>query len=343
MALQEPPPPRPDWLGLTDEEPLEPDLPICDSHHHLWDNGPGARYLLDELLADTASGHTIVSTVFVDCHAMYRADGPADMRSVGETEFANGIAAMSASGRYGPTRVAAGLVARGDLGMGGAVAPVLEAHRAASRRLRGIRHWLNWEENAEAFGLRSDAPPGQALDARFREGYACLARYGLSFDAWLYFPQLPELVDLARAYPDIPVVLNHVGGVLGVGPYAERDEAFQLWKRNIAEVARCPNVFVKLGGLGVPRCGFAWEKRAAPPSSQELAQAYGPYILHCIDEFGPQRCMFESNFPADKIACSYAVLWNCFKSLTRGLTGRERAAMFHDTAARVYRLNEAIE
>ncbi|OGA28568.1 MAG: amidohydrolase [Betaproteobacteria bacterium RIFCSPLOWO2_02_FULL_65_24] len=341
MALQEPPPPRPDWLRLTAEEPLEPGLPVCDSHHHLWDHGPGDRYLLEEMLDDTGSGHNVVSTVFVDCHSMYRSDGPAEMKPVGETEFANGIAAMSASGHCGATRIAAGIVGRADLGLGAAVAPVLEAHLAAGPRFRGIRHWLNWQDNASAFGLRSDAPPGQAFDAKFREGYACLGRYALSFDAWLYFHQLPDLVDLARAFPDIPVVLNHAGGVLGVGPHAGRDEAFRLWQRNIAEVARCPNVFVKLGGLGVPRCGFGWHERSAPPTSLQLAEAFAPYVLYCIEQFGPQRSMFESNFPADKIACSYTVLWNCFKRLTRGFSATERSALFHGTAVRIYRLNEA--
>ena len=177
------------------------------------------------------------------------------------------------------------------------------------------------------------------LDSNFRAGLACLKSYGLSFEAWLYHPQLPELASLARAVPDVPMILNHVGGLLSVGPYAgKRDEVFQIWKRGIAEVATCPNVVVKLGGLGMVRCGFGWHTRPAPPSSTELIDATAPYYLFCIEKFGPNRCMFESNFPVDKISCSYGVLWNSFKRMTESFSPTERAALFHDTAARVYRL-----
>jgi len=326
-------PVRPEWLALTSEETLEPEIPICDAHHHLWDHGPADRYLADELQADLAAGHKVRSTVFVECHSAYRSDGPEELRPVGETEFVDAIA----RGANGPARIAAAIVGQADLMRGKRASEVLEAHIEASPRFTGIRYWLNCEEDPAA-DVRSDAPKRLAYEPKFREGYACLQKYGLIFDAWIYFPQLPDLVDLARAFPEVPVVLNHAGGLLGLGPYARRDEWFPVWKRNISEVARCPNVVVKLGGLCVPRCGFHWHERPRPPSSTELAEALAPYCLHCIDEFGPDRCLFESNFPADKIACSYNVLWNAFKRITSRFSAAERAALFEGTATRVYRI-----
>jgi predicted TIM-barrel fold metal-dependent hydrolase len=331
-------------LALTREEALEPDLPICDPHHHLWDrpdqrDRPGSRYLLEELMQDIAGGHNIVQTVFVECRSMYRKEGPPEMQPVGETEFVQGIAAQSASGLYGTTYVAAGIVSFADLTLGAEVAPVLEAHIAASRnRFRGIRHSSAWDASPEITSYRSP-PRGLLLDAKFRKGFSCLQRYGLSFDAWLYHPQLMELTDLAKAFPDTPIVLDHVGGPLGVGAYAgKREEAFQVWKRSIAELAACPNVSVKLGGLGMPICGFGWHERATPPNSAELAEAMAPYYLWCIEKFRVERCMFESNFPVDKRSYSYTVMWNAFKRISREFSPEERTWLFHDTAARVYRL-----
>ncbi len=328
---------RQEWLKLTVETPLDPALPICDPHHHFWDR-PDERYLLDELLRDVRSGHNIVSTVFIECRERWRQDGPEEMKPIGETEFVEGI--VGPSGKYGDTAVAAGIVGFADLSLGAAVAPVLEAHLAASpNRFRGIRHSCTWDASPAVKTATPGIPPGLMLDGTFRAGLACLKSYGLSFEAWLYHPQLPELASLARAVPDVPMILNHVGGLLSVGPYAgKRDEVFQIWKRGIAEVATCPNVVVKLGGLGMVRCGFGWHTRPAPPSSTELIDATAPYYLFCIEKFGPNRCMFESNFPVDKISCSYGVLWNSFKRMTESFSPTERAALFHDTAARVYRL-----
>jgi predicted TIM-barrel fold metal-dependent hydrolase len=255
---------------------------------------------------------------------------------VGETAFVEGLAAAS-EGRA--TRVAAGIVGRANLTLGARVEPVLEAHLQASpMRFRGIRHWLNHDDDAEAMGLRSDAPPRLAFDPAFRDGFARLEKFGLSFDAWIYFPQLPDITALARSFPGTPIVLNHAGGLLGAGRYAARADWFGVWRRAISELAGCPNVTVKLGGFGVPRAGFHWHERARPPSSVELAEALAPFCLHCIEAFGPQRCMFESNFPPDKSACSYTVLWNAYKRIAHGFSPQERAALFHDTAARVYRL-----
>lgn len=320
------------------EEVLEPALPICDPHHHLWDH-PGRRYLLDELLSDTGSGHDVRATVFVECLSMYRADGPAALRPVGETEFVNGIAAMSASGRYGPTRVAAGIVGFADLTLGDGVGEVLDAHRAASPRFRGIRHAAGWDASDAVRNSHTNPPPGLLGDARFRRGFAQLAARGLAFDAWLYHPQLPELTDLARAFPDTTIVLDHFGGPLGIGPYqGRRTDVFAAWARAIRALADCPNVVAKLGGLVMPLNGFGFHKRERPPTSTELADATRDWYLHAIDCFGVARCMFESNFPVDKVSASYRTLWNSFKLIAAKLSAAEKAALFHDTAMRVYRL-----
>lgn len=325
------------WLQLTIETPVEPSLPICDPHHHFWDR-PDGRYVVEDLLQDTRGGHRIVSTVFIECRERWRKSGPEEIRPIGETEFVEGI--VGPSGKHSDTAVAAGIVGFADLALGTAVAPVLEAHLAASpRRFRGIRHSCTWDASPAVKTATPGIPPGLMGDANFRAGLACLKRYGLSFEAWLYHPQLLEFAALARSVPDVPMILNHVGGLLGVGPYAgKRDEVYQVWKRGIAEVATCPNVVVKLGGLGMVRCGFDWHTRPAPPNSTELVDATAPYYLFCIEEFGPNRCMFESNFPVDKISFSYGVLWNAFKHMTKDFSPTERAALFHDTAARVYRL-----
>ena len=327
------------WLARTIEEPLEPALPICDPHHHLWDH-PNNRYLLDELLGDTGSGHHVVSTVFVECASMYRQDGPPEVRPVGETEFVQGIAAMSASGQYGPTRVAAAIVGFADLALGSDVAAVLEAHLAASpNRFRGIRHACAWDSSSDIRNSHTSPSQGLLLDARFRQGFACLQTYGLSFDAWLYHHQIGELADLARAFPGVTIILDHVGGVLGIGPYAGgRTDIFAQWKPGIAELAACDNVVVKLGGLAMSMCGFGWHRQPQPPTSTELAEAMAPYYRYCIERFGIERCMFESNFPVDKVSCSYNVLWNAFKRIVGDFSPAEKAALLHDNAARVYRL-----
>jgi len=320
------------------EDVLEPALPICDPHHHLWDH-PGRRYLLDELLADTGSGHDVRATVFVECLSMYRAGGPVAFRPVGETEFVNGIAAMSASGRYGPTRVAAGIVAFADLTLGEQAGVVLDAHLAASPRFRGIRHAAGWDASDGVRNSHTDPPPGLLGDARFRRGFAELARRGLTFDAWCYHPQLGEVTALARAFPDTTIVLDHFGGPLGIGPYrGRRAEIFDGWRRALRSLADCPNVVAKLGGLVMPLNGFDFHKRALPPTSLELAAATREWYLHAIDCFGAERCMFESNFPVDKVSTSYRVLWNSFKRIAAAFSKDDKAALFHDTAARAYGL-----
>ena len=329
---------KPDWLALHREEPLEPGLPIVDPHHHLWDH-PGNPYLLPDLLKDLDCGHNIVATVFVECRAMYRADAPVERKSLGETEFVNGIAAMSASGAYGPARVCAGIVGNVDLRHGARAGAILEAHMAvAGGRFRGIRNGSAWHPDGIK-ATSANPPPGLLQDRSFREGFASLARLGLSFDAWLLHTQIDDILDLARAFPGTPLVLDHVGGPLGIGPYVgKRDEVFAQWRQAIGELARCPNVHVKLGGLGMHTIGFDFHARARPPTSQELAQAWRPYIETCIAAFGARRSMFESNFPVDKGTCSYQVLWNAFKRIAAACSDDETTALFGGTATRVYRL-----
>jgi predicted TIM-barrel fold metal-dependent hydrolase len=331
--------PRTDWLSLTNEEAIEPDLPICDPHHHFWDR-PDGRYFLDELLIDTGGGHNITETVFVECSAMYRKDGPEKMRPVGETEFVQGIAAQSASGMYGDTNVAAGIVGYADLRHGDEVTEVLEAHIAASRdRFRGVRNASSWDASPEIGGYMNP-PEGLLGDAGFRTGLAALQKLGLSFDAQVYHPQLNELVDLARAFPDVTIILNHTGVPLGIGPYVGRDdEVAQVWRSGITELAGCENVVMKLGGVGMPLGGHRWNERSAPPSSQELADGISSYYNFAIETLGPDRCMFESNFPVDNQSTSYTVLWNAFKRLSSDLSPTERSSLLRDTALRAYRLS----
>ena len=327
---------REEWLAQVEEDVLEPGLPICDPHHHLWDH-PGSRYLLDELLADVDSGHNVVSTVFMECGAMYRADGPEALRPVGETEFVNGIAAMSASGGYGDSRACAAIVGYADLNLGGAVGEVLDAHAAASPRFRGIRHAAGWDASDAVRNSHTNPFPHMLADATFRAGFAELGKRGMTFDAWLYHPQIPELTALAQAFPEQPIVFDHFGGPLGIGPYAgKRADIFEYWKSAVRDLARCENVVAKLGGLVMALNGFGFHKNQRPATADELVSATQAYYLHMIECFGVERCMFESNFPVDKVSCSYRVLWNSFKRLTAGFSESEKAALFHDTAVRTY-------
>lgn len=332
-------PVREDWLALQQEEILEPGLPIIDPHHHLWDR-PGNRYLFEELRRDTADGHDIRATVFVTCRAMFRAEGPEAMRPLGETEFVNGIAAQSASGLYGALRACQGIVGHADLTLGDAVAPVLEAQLAiAGGRFRGIRNNTAWHPDPEIQTNPIKPPPGLLLDGQFRKGVARLREHGLSLDIWAYHTQLGEVVDLARAFPDQPMVLDHVGGPIGIGRFTDRRaEVFAEWRLAIRALARLPNVTVKLGGLAMELGGFGFHHAATPPSSAMLAEAWRPYVESCIEAFGADRAMFESNFPVDKGMCGYAVLWNAFKRLAADASAAEKRALFSGTAARVYRL-----
>jgi len=333
-----------DWLALTEEPTLEPEIAICDPHHHLWDKRleriPYQRYLLHELIADINCGHAVRSTVFIEARAMYRPDGPIELRPVGEVEFVQGQAAAAATGLYGPCRAAAAIIGHADLKLADRVEPVLEALKAASpNRFRGIRHTVTWDPHPE---VENRDREGVLASAEYRAGAKVLARMGLSLDTGVCFPQLPELADFARAVPELTIILNHLGGLQRVGPFANRDdEVLPAWRRGLAAVAQCPNVHLKLGGIGMPRLGFDWWTRNKPVGSEELAASMAPLISYCIEQFGPNRCMFESNFPVDKVSFSHHVLFNAFKRFSKPYSASERAALFHDTAVRAYRIADA--
>jgi len=341
---QQPPPSlspvRQDWLDRRKEPILEPELTIVDPHHHLWVR-PGWRYLLDDLLADINSGHNVVATVYVQARSMYRETGSVEMRPVGETEFANGIAAVGASGIFGKTRVCAGIVGHADLTLGSRVEPVLVAHlRAGGDRFRGIRHITAWDADTSLNNPAYPAPPGLLADKTFREGFAVLGRLGLSFDAWLYHAQIDELADLARAFPNTRIVLNHLGGPRLIGAYrGNGHEVFPRWAASIKTLALHQNVFVKVGGFAQLITDSGWEKNPESPSSDMLATACRPYVETCIQAFGTSRSMFESNFPPDKVSYSYAVFWNACKRLVSGASQTEKADLFARTAARLYRVD----
>ena len=331
--------PREDWLAQYSEEILDPARPIVDPHHHLWDRG-GLRYLIEEMVADIASGHNVIATVYVEARSMYRAKGPEALRPVGEVEFVNGVTAMSASGGYGPAQLCAGIVGHANLLLGDGVKPVLEAEITAGQgRFRGIRHSSAWDAEAEIAGMYVSRPQGLLFDPTFRKGFSQLAPLGLSFDAWLFHPQIGELADLARAFPDTRIMLDHCGGPAGRGRFANRrDETFKEWKASIQDIAKCPNVSVKLGGLAMCLLGYDFHLRPNPPSSEQAAAAWRPYIETCIEAFGPARATFESNFPPDKGQCSYQVIYNAFKRIAAQYSETEKTALFSKTATDFYKL-----
>ncbi len=332
-----------EWLAKRQEAIIEPDRAIVDCHHHLW-GPPRTRYLLDEFAADYNAGHKVVATVFADCSEGYFTHGPESYRSVGETEFGLQVARDAEGGSFGPTRVNAGIISRVDLAEGDAVRGVLEAHVAAGEgRFKGIRFSSAWDPSPD---VRSTArtPPARLLyEPSVREGARHMASLGLVLDSWVYHHQLGDVADFAAALPDVSIVLDHVGGPLGIGPYAgKRDEVFAIWKAGLIEVARNPNVTVKIGGLAMRLSGFAFETLPVPPSSVDLAEAWRPYVETVIEAFGPDRSMFESNFPVDQLSCSYAVLWNAFKLLATGYSDAEKDALFSGTASRIYGLEAAV-
>ena len=331
---------RPQWLAQVVEDIIEPDRPIVDPHHHLWKPGLRGRYLLEDLWADTGSGHRVEQTVFIECGAEYLNTGPQAMRPVGETVFVVQAAERAAKGPPKAARIG-GIVGFADLTLGAAVQDLLHAHLEAGGGLfRGIRQHASWDASADVPKSRIDPPPHLYSNSAFREGFACLAPLKLSFDAWNYHPQIPELTQLARAFPETTIVLNHFGGPLGVGPYSGcHRQVFEQWKRDIAALSCCPNVFAKLGGLAMTINGFGWHERLRPPGSDELLEAQRPYHLYTIEHFDVERCMFESNFPVDKVSVSYPVLWNAFKKMAVGFSNDEKEALFRGTAMRVYRLS----
>ena len=335
-------PPDKEWLAQeTPEEILFPDLPIIDTHHHLWVR-PSYRYLVPEFAADLATGHNVVATVFAECRSMYRATGPEHMKPVGETEFVVGQAAQSASGMYGPTRIAAALFGFADMTLGPAVREVLEAHLAAGNgRFRGIRLQSGWDASDRirngSFGTR----PGILLEPAVRAGLQVLADMDLVLDCYLFFPQLADVAQIADALPTLTIVLNHCCGPLSYGPYID-DQAghYARWRRGVLEVAKRRNVVCKLGGVLNRTTAFNYLIADLPASSQVLADAWRQWIEPCIEAFGPERCMFESNYPVEKLGVTWASLWNALKRLAQNASSEERTALFSGTAARVYRVDD---
>ena len=325
------------WLAKLEEDVLEPDLPIVDPHHHLWLRG-GYTYLMPELAADMDCGHNIAATVFAECHSMYRKDGPEEERSLGETEFVTGQAAMSASGEFGPARACAVMFGNVDMTLGAAAEPLLERHiEASGGRFRGVRYSTGWDADDR---IRSVAPEsGMLVEGKVKEAASILARLGLALDSWLYHPQLDEVAELADAVPDLTIVLNHVGSPILGGPYrGRRDEVFAEWRERIRRVGERENVYVKLGALPIRMPDFAGD-RSLPPGSEEVAAAWRPWIETCIEAFSPARAMYESNFPVQKRWCSYQVCWNAFKRISQAATATEKVDLFAGAAARAYRID----
>ncbi len=330
--------PRPEWLAGREEEVIDPDRPIVDAHHHLWDR-PGESYLAEDAYADMTSGHNVVASVYVECHNAYRTRGPEAFRPVGEVEFADAVARRD----HGSVALCSAIVGHADLMLGDGVRPVLEAEIVAGGgRFRGIRHSTAYDGDPAVAAIYPIRPRGLMADPAFRRGFAHLAQLGLSFDAWLLHPQIDELAELAAAFPDTPIILNHVGGPIGVGRYADdRTAALHAWRDAIGRLAKAPNVHVKLGGLAIRLLGHDFSDLTAPPSSEDLAILWRPYVEGCLDAFGPERCMVESNFPPDKGQCSYRTLFNTFKRIAAPCSEAEKDAVFSGTASRVYRLTGA--
>jgi predicted TIM-barrel fold metal-dependent hydrolase len=328
-----------EWLAAVTEPIIDPERPIIDPHHHLWERATPlwGRYVLEDLWRDTGSGHKVEKTVFIDCRSEYRRDGPEHLRPVGETEYVARVAEQSAAD---PARATiAAIVSHADLTRGRAVVDVLEAHETAGKgRFRGIRHAGPSDDTGTLTNAGRGWPCPYGRDD-FREGVRTLGRLGYTYDTWHFFHQNGDFLELARAVPDTTMILDHFGTPLGVGAYAGRnEEIFERWQADIVEIARCPNVVAKLGGMAMPDNGFGWHERAEPPGSDMFVDAQRRYYLHTIECFSPERCMFESNFPVDRLSISYPVLWNAFKKLAAPFTRDEQHAMFYGTAARVYRI-----
>jgi predicted TIM-barrel fold metal-dependent hydrolase len=329
------------WLGTVREEVIDPERRIVDPHHHLWRHPGIPPYLLDDLWGDTGSGHRIEKTVFMECGAEYKNDGPAHLRSLGEVEFVTELAEASAKGGSDRAEIAA-LISHIDLCESDRVSDTVSIHQETSRGLfRGVRHAGARDAHPEVLMIPGQAPERLYEDTRFRKGVAALGSLGHSYDTWHYHHQNQAFAALARAVPDTTMVLDHFGTPLGVGPYADkREEIFVQWKKDVAEISACENVVAKLGGLAMPDNGFGWMGRALPPTSDEFVETQSRYYLHMIECFTPARCMFESNFPVDKLSLSYPVLWNGFKKIVRDFSEDEKHAMFHGTASRIYRLED---
>ena len=329
-----------EWLALRQETAIDPARPIVDPHHHLWKNR-GGTYLANELLADTGGSHNVTHTVFVECRSKWDKDVEPHLAPVGETRFVAGEAAEMAE-RDGANIGA--IVSHADLLLGEKVGEVLAAHDAAGAGLfRGIRHATPWDADPVVQNAHTGSSQQMMRSDAFHAGARTLADMGFSYDAWLYHHQIVELVELAQAVPELVIVLDHLGGPLGVGAYAQRrDEVRADWRTAIQSAAACENIVLKVGGIGMDNVhGTGWTDLEAPPSSEEVAEYFGDDVRFCIDTFGPDRCMFESNFPVDRACLPYAVLWNALQIMAADYSDAEQSALFASTAARTYRIDVA--
>jgi L-fuconolactonase len=324
--------------GGPKEAALEPDLPIIDSHHHLWKgNEQLAAYTLDympEDLIEDARGHNVIATVYMECHWEYRKDGPEALRPVGETEFV-----VRVGGKHGKMDIGAGIVGFADLMLGEAVGEVLDAHVEAGKgRFRGVRNRVTFADAPGVPTMYNSAPPGRLADPTFQAGARELAKRGLVFDTWMFHTQLPELAAFADDLPDLPIVLNHSGGLLAIGSFADNPQgAFEQWRAGLAEVAKRPNVFMKIGGMGMNMTSPDLVTMGGG-SSDDMARCWKPLFDACVELFGADRCTLQSNFPVDGLAGRYGNFWNAFKKLSGGYSADEKTALFSGTAARVYKL-----
>ena len=328
-----------EWLEQVVEEIIDPGREIVDPHHHLWQGGRWFDYMLPDLWKDTDAGHNITKTIFIECHSSYRREGPDHLKPVGETEFVAEIAAQSQKGSPNQARIS-GIVAHANLTLGDTVNEILDAHEAAGRGLfRGIRHAGAREEVPESLMIQGRGEKDLFSREDFRQGVKLLGNRGFTYESWHYHHQIRSFTELAKAVPDTTIILDHFGTPLGVGPYVgKREEIFEQWKIDIAELAQCQNVYAKLGGMAMPDNGFGWHLGAVPPTSDEFVAVQKPYYLHTIDCFGPERCMFESNFPVDRLSLSYPIVWNAFKKIVVDFSEDEKNMMFSGTAAKVYSL-----
>ncbi len=328
------------WLAQINEPIVDPERPIIDPHHHLWRRpAPRGSYLIEDFWRDTGSGHNVVKSVFIECRAEYRTDGPEHMKCLGETEFVTEQADASENDDNQTMIVA--ITAHADLTLGDSLTEVLDGHREISKgRFRGIRHSGPRDPNPEMFSIRGNGLEGQYAREDFRQGVRTLGQQELVYETWHYHHQNRDYLELARAVPDTTMILDHMGTPIGIGHYAaKREEIYAQWREDVAEIAKCPNVYAKLGGLAMPDNGFGFDKAERPPTSDEFAEAQRRYYLHMIDCFGPERCMFESNFPVDKLSVSYHVLYNAMKKMVADFSEAEKDRMFYGTAAEVYKID----
>jgi L-fuconolactonase len=324
-----------------DEPILDPDLPIIDAHHHLFDL-PNNRYMVDDFLADVNAGHRILASIYCETQAFSRTDGPEWMRPIGEVEFANGVGAMTATGSYGACQVCAGIIGHANLTFGSKIAELLDrCLEAAPDRFRGVRHvTIDYPDDRPFKYVMTYKPPAGVMDTEgFPLGLAEVEKRGLTFDAGIFDPSLPKLAAMVDRFPGLTFVLNHMGIAVGVDMDAgEKAEVFGRWSAGLKELAKRPNVFCKVGGLGMPNWGFGFELRENPVGYLEMADAWRPYVETAIEAFGADRCMMESNFPPDGRSGGYVPVWNAYKHILRAYSADEKTALFHRTAARVYRL-----